>query len=132
MDFLEGVGEFMAREGIVELEILDGERVIRLRRGSLQPPLANEEQEESVVSAPLGGILRLSPSPGDPAYAPVGHTRMENEVLFCIEAMKHLNEVRAEFDLLVEETLAREGESVTEGQAVMRVRRLRGKREKGA
>jgi biotin carboxyl carrier protein len=45
------------------------------------------------------------------------------DTLFCVEAMKHVNEVYAECRLTVEEVLAAEGDPVTPRQAVMRVRR---------
>ncbi|MDI6831779.1 MAG: hypothetical protein QME88_10670 [Actinomycetota bacterium] len=131
MDFLEGVGEFMAREGILELEILDGDRVIRLRRGSLEKPPPGEQGDTTVVRAPMAGILRLTPLPGQAPYAPAGETRKEREVLFCIEAMKHLNEVRADGPLLVEVVLVKDGDTVQEGQAVMRVRMLSREMEEG-
>ncbi len=124
MDFLEGVGDFMVREGILELEILDGDRVIRLRRGSLDKPPPGEQEDANVVRAPMAGILRLAPFPDQAPFAPAGETRKEREVLFCIEAMKHLNEVRADVPLLVEEVLVKDGDTVQEGQAVMRVRML--------
>mgnify|MGYP005834307331 CR=1 FL=1 len=129
MDFLEGVGGFMAREGIVELEILDGDRILRIRRGTLDPSGPLEEEDTGLVRAPLGGILRLSPSPEERPFAPVGEARKEDDVLFCVEAMKHLNEVRADGDLVVEEVLAKEGDAVQEGQAIMRVLRLDGRAE---
>lgn len=122
MDFLEGIGDFMKREGVTELEILDGDCLITLRRSAAESHKARRGGgEENLVTSPMQGILRLRPSPEDPPYAAVGDHKKRGHVLFCIEAMKRINEVYAEFDLEVEELLSEDGEAVAQGQAVMRV-----------
>jgi oxaloacetate decarboxylase alpha subunit len=127
LEFLRGLGELMRREGIAELEILDGDRavILRLREGEERehqrvPSPAGDLVE---VTAPLSGILHLSPSPGEEPYAPAGSFRRKGEVLFAVEAMKHLNEVEAPCDLTVLEILAEEGRAVKEGRAVLLCRR---------
>lgn len=124
MDYLRGIGEFMRREGIRELEIEDGECRIYLR-------LALPAERESVperdsgepIASPLAGILHLShPGEGKPCSVP-GQIKKRGEVLFYVEALKHLNEVHAPFDLSVLEVLLPEHIPVSEGQTVLRVRK---------
>ncbi len=122
MEFLDGIGEFMAREGIGELEIVDGDCVLTLRRICGQGPAAGPGGARGrTVTAPLSGILHLSPAPGEPPYAPAGERKKAGDTLFRIEAMKHVNDISAEWDLVVEEVLVEEGEAVMEGQAILRV-----------
>lgn len=124
MDFLEGIGEFMQREGIEELEILDGNRCISLRRRPVDGTGKHPgENRQHTVAAPLSGILHLTPSQGEPPYSLPGQAKKRGELLFCIEALKHLHGVRAQFDLVVEEILVRDLEPVQEGQGIMRVLR---------
>ncbi len=124
MDFLAGIGEFMAREGLSELEIVDGDRVITLRRVCGQGHVPGAENESGCfIAAPLNGILHLSPAPGEPPYAAAGERKKAGDILFCIEAMKHINDIRAECDLVVEEILVEELEPVTEGQVILRIDR---------
>jgi biotin carboxyl carrier protein len=126
MDFLSGMGEMMRREGLDELEIRDADRVIVLRRraGGADPQDgdAGPGADQGVVTTPLGGILYLHPGAGKDPYAQPGQRKAPGDILFCIEAMKHINEVYAECELTVEEVLAGEGEAVSPRQAIMRVR----------
>ncbi len=124
MDFLEGIGQFMRSEDIEELEIIDGNCSILLRRSTSKSPIGSDERGGACqVVAPLAGILYLAPSGEDAPYSSPGQTKEEGELLFCVEALKHLNEVRAPFDLVIEEILVENLESVQEGQVIMRVSR---------
>jgi biotin carboxyl carrier protein len=124
LDYLRGIGEFMRREGIRELEIEDGECRIYLRLALPEEAApGTAEREREIITAPLAGILHLShPGEKGPCCAP-GEGRRRGEVLFYVEALKHLNEVHAPFDLVVEEVLVADGARVSEGQAVLRVRK---------
>ncbi len=126
MDFLSGMGEMMRREGLDELEIRDADRVIVLRRragGNCSGGQAEEDAsgDEGLVATPLGGVLYLSSKQGP--YAEPGQRKAPGEILFCVEAMKHINEIYAECELTVEEILAAEGDPVSPQQAIMRIRR---------
>ncbi len=127
MDFLSEMGELMRREGLLELEIRDAGREIVLRRspggGPAAPAGEGPGEEDATVTAPLAGILCLSPGSGQEPYAAPGELKERGDTLFCIEAMKHINEVYAEYRLTVEEVLAAEGDPVSPRLAVMRVRR---------
>ncbi len=125
MDFLEGIGDFMRREGLDELEIRDGDRVLLLRRATEEGVRAGglvEAEGCYLLRAPMSGVARLFPAPGEPPYVSPGERRAAGETLFCIEAMKHLNEVCAPRDLEVLEVLVEDQQPVEEGVPVMRVR----------
>ena len=122
MDFLDGVGDFMTREGLTELEILDGFCVIKLHRSpSKNLGLETSGTDIDFITSPLSGILHLSSSDGEPPYAAAGDYRKQGDILFCVEVMKHINEVHAEFDLVVEEILVEEFTAIRQGQAILRI-----------
>ncbi len=124
MDFLEGIGQFMQDEGIEELEIVDGSCSILLRRAPQKDRVCGDEEDKAFpVVSPLAGILYLAPSGEDAPYSTPGQVKKEGELLFCVEALKHLNEVRAPFDLVVDEILVEHLDSVQEGQVIMLVSR---------
>ncbi len=124
MDLLRGIGEFMRREGIRELEIVDGDCHIYLR---LAPPAGaaphpGSDERETILS-PISGVLHLS-RPGEKnILCPPGAIKSRGEVLFYVEALKHLHEICAPFDLVVEEVLCEDGAPVREGEALLRVRK---------
>ncbi len=121
LGFLEGIGELMRREGLEELLVRDGERLLRIRRAGGGGSVCGEGAEASEINAPLTGILLLRPSAeGRPCVAP-GSRKRRGETLFYIEAMKHLNEVCAPRSLTVLEVLAEDRQSVEEGAPVLRV-----------
>jgi biotin carboxyl carrier protein len=124
LDYLRGIGEFMRREGIGELVVEDGECRIYLRLAVPGEAEASPTADaQNTVSAPLSGMLRLShPGESKPCCAP-GEVKKRGEVLFYVEALKHLHEVYAPFDLVVEDILVADGQPVSEGQAVLRVRK---------
>jgi len=127
LDFLEGIGEFMRGEGLRELEIRDGDRVLLLRMaaGEVEDRASGPgrvEGTDDAVLSPLAGVVRLFPSPGEPPFAAAGERKRAGEALFCVEAMKHLSEVPAPRDLEVLEVLVEEGQAVEAGTPVVRVR----------
>lgn len=114
----------MEREGVAELEISDGDCLIVLRRGAAESRETGQDGvEKDLVTSPLQGILRLRSSTENSLFADAGDRKRRGEVLFYIEAMKRINEVYAEFDLMVEDVLCVDGEAVAQGQAIMRVRK---------
>jgi acetyl-CoA carboxylase biotin carboxyl carrier protein len=122
VDFLKDIGEFMRRESLDEVEIEDGELVVILRASRHAP--AREKTDEGpadIVLSPWSGVLHFSAGPGQLPYAAPGQRKEEGAVLFCVEAMKQINEVRASCELEVRELLLADGRAVRQGEAVMRI-----------
>ena len=76
---------------------------------------------DSMVRAPLYGVVHLQPSPGEPAFVTPGLAVKAGQTLCVIEAMKVFNEVRAERDGVVEAVLVASGQEVESGQPLVRL-----------
>lgn len=85
-----------------------------------------EEAVESgldAIKAPLVGIFYAAPSPDQPAYVRPGTQVKKGDVLCIIEAMKMMNEIKADFDCEIAEVCADNGVLVEYGQMLFKVKR---------
>lgn len=114
----------MREEGLVELTLEEGGRRVTLRRALQAPaPAAPPPPAEGViVRSPVVGTFWIRPAPGEPPFVKVGDLVQPGQVLCIVEAMKVMNEVRAEVAGVVEEILVEEGDPVEYGQPLFRLR----------
>jgi acetyl-CoA carboxylase biotin carboxyl carrier protein len=95
-------------------------------RGAL-PPAASEEAAapgaplKDIVSPMVGTFYRAA-SPESPMFADVGKEVTEETVVCIIEAMKVMNEIKAEVKGVIAEVVAENGKPVQFGQVLFRVR----------
>jgi acetyl-CoA carboxylase biotin carboxyl carrier protein len=68
------------------------------------------------------GTFYRTPSPESPPFVDVGATVNEDTVVCIIEAMKVMNEIKAETGGIISEVLVENGKPVQFGQALFRVR----------
>jgi acetyl-CoA carboxylase biotin carboxyl carrier protein len=68
------------------------------------------------------GTFYLSPSPDSPPYVTVGQEVNEDTVVCIIEAMKVMNEIKAEVKGIITQVLVENGKPVEFGQPLFRVR----------
>lgn len=68
------------------------------------------------------GTFYSAPSPDSPPFVKVGDAVGEDSVLCIIEAMKVMNEIKAEKRGSIAEILVENGESVEFGQPLFRLR----------
>ncbi len=64
------------------------------------------------IKAPMSGIFYRAPSPSSPPYVREGDSVKEGQVICVIEAMKVFNEIKAEFDCVIEKVTAENGKPV--------------------
>lgn len=76
------------------------------------------------IVSPMVGTFYLSPSPDSPAYVEVGQEVHEDTVVCIIEAMKVMNEIKAEVRGVIVEVLAQNGKPVEFGKPLFSVRPL--------
>ena len=134
--------ERFAYSGLTELAWEQGEEKVRLRRepapvvraetaapaapapaaGPIPAPEKREEGE--LVKAPLVGVFYAAPAPGEAPFAVPGKQVKKGETLCLLEAMKMMSEVPAPADCVVEEVLVKDGEAVSYGQPLFRVRKV--------
>jgi acetyl-CoA carboxylase biotin carboxyl carrier protein len=82
---------------------------------------ANPEKYKEITS-PMVGTFYSSPSPEAPPYLSVGQEVTEDTVVCIIEAMKVMNEIKAECRGIVVEIAAESGKPVQFGQVLFRLR----------
>lgn len=73
------------------------------------------------IVSPMVGTFYSSPSPDAPAFVEVGKTIHDESVVCIIEAMKVMNEIKAEIAGKVVEVVAESGKPVQFGQVLFRV-----------
>ena len=74
------------------------------------------------ITSPMVGTFYGSASPDSPAYVTVGQEVTEDTVVCIIEAMKVMNEIKAEVRGVIAEVVAENGKPVQYGQALVKVR----------
>lgn len=80
------------------------------------PAPAVGEEGMIVVDSPMVGTFYISPGPDAPPYVKIGEAVKEGQTLCTIEAMKLMNEVKAESAGTVARILVENGQTVEFGQ----------------
>jgi acetyl-CoA carboxylase biotin carboxyl carrier protein len=126
--------DLLEESNLAELEIKEGEEVVRLSRVpkntapaapapvaiAAAPVAAAVETAPSasalpaghVVKAPMVGTFYASATPGTPAFAKVGQQVKTGETLGIIEAMKMFNQIEADVAGTVQAILVENGQPV--------------------
>ncbi|MFN3346345.1 MAG: acetyl-CoA carboxylase biotin carboxyl carrier protein [Candidatus Bipolaricaulaceae bacterium] len=114
----------MREEGLVELTVEEAGRRVTLRRAAqpLAPQAPPPPAQGVLVRSPVVGTFWIRPAPGEPPFVKVGDVVQPGQVLCIVEAMKVMNEIRAETAGVVEEILVEEGDPVEYGQPLFRLR----------
>jgi acetyl-CoA carboxylase biotin carboxyl carrier protein len=88
------------------------------------PPAAKaiESVPMKEIVSPMVGTLYRAASPDAPPFVEVGKPVTEDTVVCIIEAMKVMNEIKAETNGVIAEVLAENGKPVQFGQVLFRVR----------
>jgi acetyl-CoA carboxylase biotin carboxyl carrier protein len=74
------------------------------------------------ITSPMVGTFYASGSPDSPAYVTVGQEVTEDTVVCILEAMKVMNEIKAEIRGVIAEVVAENGKPVQYGQVLFKVR----------
>ena len=74
------------------------------------------------IKSPMVGTFYSAPSPESPAFLTVGQQVTSDTVICIIEAMKVMNEVKAEVSGVVTEICAENGKPVQFGQTLFRLK----------
>lgn len=82
-------------------------------------PAKEEAVDGNVVKSPIVGTFYAAPSPEKPPFVKVGDTVKKGDVIMIIESMKLMNEVRSDFDGVVEKILVSDAQAVEYDQPIM-------------
>lgn len=132
------LAELMARHGLTEVEISEQDSRIRVVRpvgtvsevqiqsqGAAAPVTSDLEPEPEVesryVTSPMPGTFYLSPSPEAAQFISVGDVIKPGKVVGIVEAMKVMNEVKAEISGTVTKVLVANGAPVEFGQKLFEI-----------
>ena len=99
--------------------------VARVGRGSRAPapveaPDLAPDPSVAIV-APLTGVFYPAPSPSSPPYVQEGDAVQAGQIVCIVEAMKVFNEIKTEVSGTVLAIVAKNGQLVQKGEALIRV-----------
>ena len=89
------------------------------------PVSAPASKEPSIyieITSPMVGTFYSAPSPDSPPYVTVGQDVSEDTVVCLMEAMKVMNEIKAEVRGVIAEVVAENGKPVQYGQVLFRLK----------
>ncbi len=129
--------DLMVAEDLLELEIREGDFYLKLSRqkpmvvaaalpgavshapaapASAAPQVPPEQNQFHSIASPLAGVYYRSPSPASPPFVKEGDTVSFGSVVCIVEAMKVMNEIRADRPCVIRKILVENGKPVTAGQ----------------
>jgi len=137
---VKDVIDLMKEHDLVEIELVDGDSKIHLKRpgthGAMvqtaptpafsgppaEAPASASDAGLVEIKSPIVGTFYQAPSPDAEPYVTIG-SRVESDTVVCIiEAMKVMNEIKAETGGTIVEVCCKDGQAVEYGQVLFRVR----------
>lgn len=138
MDFknITKIIEIFEASKVSEMEVEAADLKIRLVRNSTpvqshQPPLFNyqelpaiqpEVQSDTIIKSPLVGTFYQANSPTAKPYVSIGQSVKVGDILFIVEAMKVLNEVKSTVNGVVSDILVKDGDLLQFDQPVLTIK----------
>jgi len=139
--------ELLEESGIDELEIHEGEESVRISRYSKNAPIAQAplmysapaaapapvtepataeptaapQMDGHQVRSPMVGTFYSAPSPDAPDFAKVGQQVREGDVLCIVEAMKMMNQIKADTSGTIKAVLVENGQPVEYDQPLFTI-----------
>ena len=133
-DIITELSKLMKDLGLAEVEIEEGSKRIVLKRevpilGPAISPIAQfptgikgSDEKLEVIKSPTPGTFYGRVEPDSEPYVEIG-SEVEPQTTVCIiEAMKVINEIRAEITGTIKEILAKDGQAVEYGTPLFKVR----------
>ncbi|MCI0498895.1 MAG: acetyl-CoA carboxylase biotin carboxyl carrier protein [Planctomycetales bacterium] len=136
--------DLMKENELVELEIADGDSKVHLKRPGADMPIMHaapmhplmpaasaaspaapspaEDASLIKITSPIVGTFYQAPSPDSEPFVRVGGKVHADTVVCIIEAMKVMNEIKAETGGTIVEVCCKDGEAVEYGQVLFKVR----------
>lgn len=138
--------DFMNEHNLIELEYEANGKRIKLRKNENRkghtlindlpisnvleepilhkPPEAVKKDENTIeFKSPMVGTLYRAPKPDAEPYVNVGDEITPDKVLCIIEAMKVMNEIKAEMNGVIKEILVKSGQAVEFGELLFLIQK---------
>ena len=149
-DYIEKLAKIIADNDLTEISLEDGEQAIAISKdlpevnmvasapavaaapqaapvapaqasASAQAPAAKEEVKGKAITSPMVGTFYAASSPDAAPFVEVGSTVNVGDVVCIIEAMKLMNEIKAEQAGKVVQICVKNGDPIEFGQVLMYV-----------
>lgn len=159
-EYIEKLAKIINEQGLTEISLEDGEQAVTIRKevmvasvpvaasaptaitpavtssanadSTVQAPASENKKSGTPITSPMVGTFYTSPSPDSSPFVSVGASVNAGDVVCIIEAMKMMNEIKAEVSGKVTEICVEDGQPVEFGQVLMYVeqkaRRQEGKK----
>lgn len=148
-DAIRQLAKLLDETGLTEIEVAEGEKLIRVNKGALAAPAhnhghhapsalnlmpsdptvpmaANTNPPNTVVAnhpgaitSPMVGTVYMRPDPTSPDFVTKGATVKAGDTLLIIEAMKVMNPIKAPKAGTVTQILAQNGQPVEFGEVLV-------------
>lgn len=130
--------KFMEDNDLNELEIEEEGKRIRLKKNSSEQPAVVSPAPSQVpaaaaledgatttntleIKSPMVGTFYTAPSPGAKPYVEIGSHIKSGDIVCIVEAMKLMNEIKAEVGGKVVQILVQSGEPIEFGQTLFTI-----------
>ena len=141
MQELKDIIRLLKEEGLTEITVSDGDQRVTVKRvvqatpgqqipqmlsidATAQPIASDLSEREFQLTAPLVGTFYCRLSPDDEPFVSIGNIVQAGDTVCIIEAMKVMNEIKAEAPGRVRQTLLDDGAAVEFGQPLFVFERL--------
>ena len=138
MQELKDIIRLLKEEGLTEISVSDGDQRVTVKRLPQGAPVQQVQQAQPIelpvqpelperefqLTAPLVGTFYRRPSPDDEPFVSTGEVVQAGDTVCIIEAMKVMNEIKAEAPGRVRQALLDEGAVVGFGQPLFIFERL--------
>ena len=143
---IKKLAELLDETGLTEIEVAEGEQVIRVNKGgnlqastapaqsaattmrsdptepqpaNTEPPSTSAAEHPGAVTSPMVGTAYMQAEPEAPPFVKKGDTVSEGDTLMIIEAMKVMNPIKAPRSGTVVQLLIENGQPVEFGDVLM-------------
>ena len=145
IDYIEKLAKIITDNELTEISLEDGEQAITIRKdlaevvttSAVQAPapvvcqttvtpahtveVEKEAPKGKAITSPMVGTFYAAPSPDAEPFVEVGKTIAEGDVVCIVEAMKLMNEIKAEHSGKITQICVKNGDPIEFGQVLMYV-----------
>ena len=145
IDYIEKLAKIIADNELTEISLEDGEQAITIRKDlaevitaaapaaapapvvcqtTVNAPAVEVEKEApkgTPITSPMVGTFYAAPSPDAEPFVEVGKSISAGDVVCIVEAMKLMNEIKAECSGKISQICVKNGDPVEFGQVLMYV-----------